>query len=77
MPTDRTSQHIATAVALVIVLYLASPPFVLWAVERTHSLYLLGRPFEIFYAPAGWLYEHLSPYHSYISTLLRVLNIPG
>ncbi len=75
MPADRTTQNTAIGVVLALMLYLASPPFVIWVVERTHAVYLLGKWFEVFYAPAGWLYDHFPPYHWYIATALRLLEV--
>lgn len=74
MSADRTTQNTLIALVLGLLLYLASPPLVIWAVERTHSVYLMGQAFEIFYKPAGWLYDNCPPYHWYISTTLRMVE---
>lgn len=74
MYLDRTPQNLAIGVALAVVLYLASPPFAIWAAERTHAVYLLGDTFEAIYTPAGWLFDRCPPYHWYITTALRALE---
>ncbi len=67
---DRTTIKILLAMVFAVLLYLLSPPYLLYVSWRMNSVGM-DEVLNHFYAPAEWLADHCPPYHHLIKFLMR------
>jgi len=73
----RVVDKVTIAVATFLILYFASPPFLLWIYKKTTGAKLSNNPIsDAYFAPVDMAYDNIPPYHSYLDWVGRELEVP-